>query len=98
MDADKDRITDQLKAARDAAGLSQRDLTAMTGIQQAQLSKIENGSVDPRLASLTTLARALELELVLVPRRSLSAVRAVLGGGKPVSRPAYSLDDEGDDD
>ena len=98
MDAEKDRITDQLKAARDASGLSQRDLTAMTGIQQAQLSKIENGSVDPRLASLTTIARALELELVLVPRRSLPAVKAILNGNKPASRPAYSLDDEADDD
>jgi len=98
MTAHRDKLTDQLKAARDAAGLSQRDLTAMTGIQQAQLSKIENGSVDPRLASLTTIAHALEMELVMVPRRSLPAVMAILTGSKTASRPAYTLDDGRDDD
>ncbi len=91
-----DRLTEHLKTVRKASGLSQRDLTAMTGIQQAQLSKIENGSVDPRLTSITNIAHALNLELVLVPRRFLPAVHAVLGN-KPSSRPVYGLYGEDDD-
>lgn len=97
MTIEKDRIIDQLKRARKTAGLSQRDLTAMIGIQQAQLSKIENGSVDPRLDSLIAIARALELELVLVPRSSLSSIYTLLNGSNATARPAYSLDEDNDD-
>lgn len=86
----------QLKAEREKAGLSQRDIATNTGIQQAQLSKIENGLVEPRFASVEMIAHALELEIVLVPRRSLPAVLSILGNSSTdVSRPAYSLD--GDD-
>ncbi|NBC47602.1 MAG: helix-turn-helix domain-containing protein [Gammaproteobacteria bacterium] len=94
MPADDDTLATQLKAAREAAGLNQRALAAMTGLQQGQLSRIETGAVDPRLSSVVEIARALELELVLVPRRSLLAVQAGLGIKAEPGRPAYSLDDE----
>ncbi len=100
MAFDQDTIVARLKAAREAAGLSQRGLSAIIGLQQGQLSKIEAGLVDPRLSTVLEMARGLELEPVLVPRRSLLAVRAVLGLEADASRPAYSLDDEeeaGDD-
>lgn len=93
----KEGIPYQLKTAREASGLSQRALTTMTGLQQAQISKIENGSVDPRLNSLIAMARALELELILVPRRSLPALNSVLNEKESISsRPAYSLEGEED--
>lgn len=94
MHRDADTIAEQLKGAREAAGLSQRAVSAISGAQQGQLSKIENGSVDPRLSSVEQIARALGLELVLVPRRSLSAVEAVLGKRPDAGRPAYALDDD----
>lgn len=97
MCSDQETIVGQLKAAREAAGLSQRALSAMTGLQQGQLSKIESGLVDPRLSSVLEMARALELEPVLVPRRSLLAVRALLGLDADAGRPAYRLDDDDDD-
>ena len=94
MSPDSEPIATQLKRAREAAGRSQRAVAAMTGVQQGQLSKIENGAVDPRLSSVEQIARALGLELVLVPRRSLSAVEAVLGSKPDAGRPAYALDDD----
>ncbi len=64
--------------ARQARKLSQRELSAKAGVPQSHISKIENGGSDIRLSSLIELARALELELVLVPRQVLPAVQTVL--------------------
>ena len=44
---------------------------------QSHISKIENSGVDLRISSLTAIARALELELTLVPRKALPAVKSV---------------------
>jgi transcriptional regulator with XRE-family HTH domain len=87
-----------LKAARKSKGLSQRALSEMAGVPQAHISKIESGTVDLRLSSLIALARALDLELALVPRKAMPAVQSIVRGSGPASsepvRPAYSLDDE----
>jgi predicted transcriptional regulator len=103
-------IAERLRAARAASGLSQRELSALAGIPQAQISRIEAGAVDLRLSSLVALVHALELELVLVPRKAVPAVRALTREAlrnKAVhdpdpeadeggARPAYSLDDDHD--
>lgn len=60
-------------------GLSQRALGEIAGVTQGQISLIENGEVDPRLSTAIELGRALELELTLVPRQRLSAVRTIIG-------------------
>jgi len=73
-----EEIAETLRSAREASGLSQRELSARSGVPQGHISKIENGAVDLRLSSLVELARVLDLELVLVPRKSLSAVQAIV--------------------
>lgn len=70
-------LSDRLKQARLAKGLSQRELSEITGLVQAQISRIEAGTVDPRLSTLVTLAHALDLELELVPRKALPAVKSL---------------------
>ena len=70
-------LAEKLKAAREAKGLSQRELGQLVGIPQSHISKIESGNVDMRVSSLTELARALNLELTLVPRRALPAVKSI---------------------
>ncbi len=94
-------IADQLKAEREARGLSQRALGKLAGVPQSHISKIENGTVDLRLSSLIELARVLGLELMLVPRKALPAVKSIV---RRIERPpeefktvrsAYAL--EGDD-
>ncbi|WP_026989393.1 helix-turn-helix domain-containing protein [Fodinicurvata sediminis] len=71
-------IIHALKEGRAARGLSQRELSARTGVPQSHISKIENGSADIRLSSLIELARALELEVKLVPRKALPAIDSVI--------------------
>ncbi len=73
-----EHIASTLKAARENKGLSQRELSAKSGVPQGHISRIENGAVDLRVSSLVTLARVLDLELVLVPRRSVSAVKSIV--------------------
>ncbi|MDE0060468.1 MAG: helix-turn-helix transcriptional regulator [Defluviicoccus sp.] len=74
-----EHIARALRNAREARGLSQRALGAKAGIAQGHISKIENGAVDLRLSSLVELARVLELDLVLVPRKAVPAVDAIIG-------------------
>ncbi|NQV79359.1 MAG: helix-turn-helix transcriptional regulator [Alphaproteobacteria bacterium] len=73
-----EEIAEALRSAREASGLSQRDLSARSGVPQSHISKIENGAVDLRLSSLVELARILDMEFMLVPRKSLSAVQAIV--------------------
>jgi transcriptional regulator with XRE-family HTH domain len=71
-------IAASLRDARTAKGLSQRDLSALAGIPQAQISRIEAGTVDPRVTSLIAIANALDLELALVPRKAVPAVKSIV--------------------
>ena len=95
-----DYIYKALKEYRERKGLSQRALTSKTGVPQSHISKIEAGKVDLRLSSLVEMARVLDLELVLVPRHKVPALKSMIQqdsqSGSPI-RPAWSLDDEDDD-
>ena len=70
-------IASTLRIAREARGLSQRELSAKSGVPQGHISKIENGAVDLRVSSLVTLARTLDLEPMLVPSKSVPAVQSI---------------------
>ena len=78
MTSATEHIATTLKNARAAKGLTQRALSGLAGLPQSHISKIESGAVDLRLTSLIELARALDLELTLVPRNSLPAVNAIV--------------------
>jgi HTH-type transcriptional regulator/antitoxin HipB len=95
-----EHIAAALKTAREARGLSQRALSELAGVPQSHISKIERGAVDLRVSSLIELARILDLELVLVPRKSVPAVESVIRSmTSAVSekvRPAYSLEENED--
>jgi transcriptional regulator with XRE-family HTH domain len=71
-------IAATLRTAREAKGISQRALSEKAGVPQGHISKIENGAVDLRVSSLVELARVLDLELTLVPRKSLPAVNSIV--------------------
>ena len=93
-------IAEALRAAREAAGLSQRELAQRAGVPQPHISKIESGAVDLRLSSLVAIANALDLELMLIPRKAAPAVRSITKmsdpGGTSPARPAYTLEDDDD--
>ena len=73
-----EQVLKSLKRARKAKGLSQRELSTKSGVPQSHISKIENGAVDLRVSSLIALARTLDLELELVPRKTVPAVQSIV--------------------
>jgi transcriptional regulator with XRE-family HTH domain len=94
-------IAAKIQSARKEKGLSQRTLSKKVGIPQSHLSKIEKGLVDLQLSTLIEIARTLELEPVLVPRRQLIVVEAIIRRGssktsKPT--PAYRLSEDEDEE
>ena len=97
-----EHITDALKAARKRKGLSQRELSERSGVPQSHISRIENGAVDLRLSSLIELARTLDMELAMVPRKAVPAVHSIVDGrvgseGKSIATWALDQNKESDD-
>ena len=66
-----------LSAARERAGVTQAEIARRLGVSAANVSRIETGS-DLRVSTLTELARALQLEPMLIPKALVPAVRAML--------------------
>jgi ribosome-binding protein aMBF1 (putative translation factor) len=56
----------QYRDARVARGLTQRQLAELTGVRQADISRIERGAGNPTEATLQRLAAALHCQLALV--------------------------------
>lgn len=93
-------IAASLRQARKDKGLTQRELGKRVGLPQSHISKIESGAVDLQVSSLAEIARALDLEVKLLPRRALPAiegtVRAAVGtaGSSAASRALDSIQKE----
>lgn len=88
-------LADVLKTARLDRKLSQAELARKLGLRQRQISDLERATTDPRLSTITNVARALELDLMLVPRHLISAVNALQRSGSEAGkRPLYALDDD----
>lgn len=77
-----EEIIQTIKTARINKRLSQRALSAKAGIPQSHISNIENGGVNIKLSTLINLARALDLEVTLVPRKLIPAVYSITGNNK----------------
>ena len=87
-------ITEALRAGRAQKGLSQRKLSVRLGMPQSHISRIESGAVNLTLSSLIEMARHLDLEVMLVPRKHVVAVEAIVRETGMTARvPAYRLDD-----
>ncbi len=61
------KLATELILLRKRRGLTQRQLSARTGMQQSEISRIEGGRANPTAATLAALARALGCELRIVP-------------------------------
>ncbi|MEP9404636.1 helix-turn-helix transcriptional regulator [Sphingomonas sp. VNH70] len=78
MSAGIEEIAAGVREARIAKALTQKELGQRVGLPQSHISKIEKGTVDLKLSSLVEIARALDLELTLVPRKALPAVEGAV--------------------
>ncbi|HEU4385584.1 MAG TPA: helix-turn-helix transcriptional regulator [Anaeromyxobacteraceae bacterium] len=63
------KLAAELILLRRQRGLTQRQLSARSGVQQSEISRIEGGRANPTAATLTALARALNSELRILPAR-----------------------------
>lgn len=79
-------ITTDLETARKSFPLTQSELAQRSGVNRMTVGRIEAG-FDPRLSTLQELARAMGLELMLVPRALRSEVEGYLrSGGRLVAQ------------
>lgn len=103
-------IAKTLKTARQGKQLSQRELSDKVGLTQSHISRIESAAVDLQVSNLIELARALELELVLVPKKVLPPVQSLVHSSTSLNHirncattvpsaaiPAYQLTENDDD-
>jgi ribosome-binding protein aMBF1 (putative translation factor) len=63
-------VGERIRAAREAAGLSQRELARRMGTSQAAIGRLESGGVGATLTTLQRVAGALGLEVNIELRPS----------------------------
>jgi transcriptional regulator with XRE-family HTH domain len=78
MVVDSGTVGQAFKRRRLALGLTQAALAGRIGTTQSYIAAVERGDREIRWSTVLEIARALELEAVLVPRERLPAVEAVL--------------------
>ena len=61
------------------------------GMPQSHVSKIEKGLSDPRLSTISDMARLLDQELILVPREKLSIINALINQDDE-QQPMWNID------
>lgn len=59
------QITRAIAQARAYSGMTQKELSEKTGIIQAEISKMENGSANPSVKTLKKLAAGMNMRLVI---------------------------------
>jgi ribosome-binding protein aMBF1 (putative translation factor) len=70
------RLARELMTRRRQKGLTQTGLAKLTGIGQADISRIESGRANPTVGTLVTLAHALGFGISLVPLKGQRAISA----------------------
>lgn len=96
----------EIRAARLAKGWSQLELGGKVGLAQKHISGIETGKVVPRFDTMLDLLRALDLDLVVVPRALTPVVSSLARdhrnsaayGTDAAERPLYAADGENDEE
>jgi len=74
-----DHLADNIKALREARGLSQQQIAKIAGIPRATWTHLESGAANPTLAVLVKVANAVQVrldELLAPPRQAARLVRA----------------------
>jgi predicted transcriptional regulator len=62
IDAMTHPLIEQLTQARKAAQMTQADLAERAGLSRMTVQRLESGGLDPRLSTLSEMARVLGLE------------------------------------
>ncbi len=84
-------IATNIREARLAKLLTQKELGQRVGLPQSHISKIEKGTVDLQLSSLVEIVRALDLDIKLVPRKAIPAVEGAVRLHSPTAETSRAL-------
>lgn len=79
MSGEHDHLADNIKAMREARGLSQQQIAKAAGIPRATWTHLESGAANPTLAVLIKVAAALQVrldELLAQPRQPARFLKA----------------------
>src|SRR5262245_24496429 len=87
-----------LRDARLAAAMTQEEVAEMAGISRPRYRDIETGEAAARATTLVNVARALGLEMMLVPQAMVPAVQALLRPQEGDDLPAFVSQSDDDDD
>src|ERR1700740_756592 len=97
-----DDLRRALKEAREKRGWPQGSRASRLGLTQKHISGIESGKIVPRYDTLLELVRALDRDLLMVPRALVPVVQSLVRdhlkdqSGEGEERPLYAAD--GDED
>ncbi|MBR2801432.1 MAG: helix-turn-helix transcriptional regulator [Erysipelotrichaceae bacterium] len=71
------RVVRALIDARLSQNMTQKELSARTGIAQAEISKLENGTRNPSVRLLQRIAEGMDMELIVafVPKTKITPIR-----------------------
>jgi transcriptional regulator with XRE-family HTH domain len=86
MRAVSERFGANLLAAREAAGLSQEELSFLSGLHRTAVGQIERGTRIPRIDTLAKLCGALEIEYAVLMAGIYWSPPALRGGGFGVAK------------
>jgi len=87
------KIIQSLKDRRLELKVNQSALGKKMGMPQSHVSKIEKGLSDPRLSTVSDMARLLDQELILVPREKLAIINALINQDDE-QQPMWNVDEE----
>lgn len=71
-------LADLVRNIRKSKHMSQAVLADLAGTTQSKISALENGKANVELATLRNVCTALDAEVVIVPRRNIGAVEAII--------------------
>lgn len=72
-----------LRIQRRRRNMSQAQLGSRLKMPQSQIARIESGTSDARLSTLVEIARALDLEPMLIPKHLVPAVSYMIQPAQP---------------
>lgn len=82
---------EELEGIRTQLGMTQADLAQAAGVSRMTVSRIEAG-YDPRLSTLYELIRALDMDVLLVPKSLKQEVKGFIQSGGRVLGQAPGID------
>ena len=84
-------LIQELEAVRKAKDMSQEKLAISAGLSRMTVQRIEAGQIDPRLSSVSAIAKTLGMDVMLVPTALRPELESfVRSGGRFLGQPAGS--------